>query len=210
MCVPSVWGWACPCTLRSQSSCCPRHGHACIFWVWPLWFDLWWQKSELIRVKISAACGIGFGVTAFIKMLWLKASYKMHVYIYTMHMHTPTNNLCSRNAGCRNANMWEWKDAARQLILCNSLIIKTRLWHGSSQASGKGFFNEKEKVETCGCPLMYTVQTVNGMMEGGSGKWLLSLKTKETRSWGFEVKFEEIIVVCSSLYNLSPRQKEWA
>lgn len=81
------------------------------------------------------------------------------------------------------------------------------LWQGSSQAYGRGFFNDKEKVETCGCPLMYTVQTVNGMMESGSGRSLLSLKTKETRPWGFEAKLEEIVVVCRSLYNLSPRQR---
>lgn len=84
----------------------------------------------------------------------------------------------------------------RKLSLCNSL--KTRLWQGSSQASGKGFSNEKEKVETCGCPLMYTVQTVNGMMEDGSGKRLISLKAKETMPWGFEAKLEEIVVVCRS------------
>lgn len=65
-------------------------------------------------------------------------------------------------------------------------------------------------METCGCLLMYRVQTVNGMMEGGSGKCLLSLKTKETRPWGFEVKLEEIVVVCRYLYNFSPRQKESA
>lgn len=53
----------------------------------------------------------------------------------------------------------------------------------------------------CGCPLMNTVQSTNGIMEGGSGKWLLSLKTKETRSWGFEAKLEEIVVVFRSLCN---------
>ena len=57
----------------------------------PLSFDLWWQKNGFIRVKISsAACGLGVGVTAFIKMLWLKTSCKMHVHIYSMLMHVPT------------------------------------------------------------------------------------------------------------------------
>lgn len=46
---------------------------------------------RLIKLKISsAAWGLILRITAIIKKLWLKTSYKMHVHIHTVHMHTPT------------------------------------------------------------------------------------------------------------------------
>lgn len=46
------------------------------------WFVM--TNKWVIRANISnAACGLGFGVFAFIKMLWLKTSCKMHAYVPT-------------------------------------------------------------------------------------------------------------------------------
>lgn len=111
-----------------------------------------------------------------------------------------------RNAGCRDANTWEWKDAVRQLVLCISLIIKSGLWCRLSQASGKGLFNAKENVETWECPLKYTAQTINGMWRVVVGSDCFPRRLKRRDPGDLRLNLKRLLWF-ADLYLTSPQGK---